>query len=173
MSSTESGEAGRDATVGPAGRPVEPVEPVVVRPLKVSIFAWVGAVALVVSLTSIALVLRNTDTGVIFRVADQVALILIGAFIAGGILLMARPRIRADVNGIQVRNVLVTRYFGWEEVVRIAFPDSASWARLDLPDHEYIPLMAVQAVDGTRAVQAMRRLRALHAASRATDRDGG
>ncbi|MHA6782572.1 PH domain-containing protein [Pseudonocardia saturnea] len=141
-------------------------ERVVLRPLKVSVFAWVGAVALVVSLTGIALVLRNTDTGVFFRVADQVALILIGLFIAGGILLMARPRIRADAAGIEVRNVLQTRYFGWDEVVRIAFPDSASWARLDLPDHEYVPLMAVQAVDGQRSVEAMRRLRALHAASR-------
>jgi hypothetical protein len=141
-------------------------ETVVLRPLKVSVFAWVGAVALVASLTAIALVLRTTDTGVFFRVADQVALILIGLFIAGGILLMARPRIRADAAGIEVRNVLQTRYFRWDEVVRIAFPDSASWARLDLPDHEYVPLMAVQAVDGQRSVEAMRRLRALHAASR-------
>jgi hypothetical protein len=141
-------------------------EKVVLRPLKVSVFAWVGAVALVASLTAIALVLRHSDTGVFFRVADQVALILIGLFIAGGILLMARPRIRADAAGIEVRNVLQTRYFRWDEVVRIAFPDSASWARLDLPDHEYVPLMAVQAVDGQRSVEAMRRLRALHAASR-------
>lgn len=162
MNGTESDEAGREATAGPDDSPSEPV---VLRPLKVSIVAWVGAVALVASLTSIALVLRNTDTGVIFRVADQVALILIGLVIAGGILLMARPRIRADAKGIEVRNVLQTRHFAWDEVVRIAFPDSASWARLDLPDDEYIPLMAVQAVDGTRAVEAMRRLRALHRAA--------
>jgi hypothetical protein len=142
-------------------------EKVVLRPLKVSIFAWVGAVATVATLTAIALVLRNSDTGVFFRVADQVALVLIGVFIAGGILLMARPRVRADAAGIEVRNVGQTRHFAWDDVVRIAFPDSASWARLDLPDHEYVPLMAVQAVDGARAVEAMRKLRALHAASRA------
>lgn len=141
-------------------------ERVVLRPLKVSVFAWVGAVAIVASLTAIALVLRNTDTGVIFRVADQVAMVMIGLFLAGGILLMARPRVRADAAGIEVRNVLQTRYLPWDEVVRIAFPDSSSWARLDLPDHEYVPLMAVQAVDGQRAVEAMRRLRALHAAAR-------
>lgn len=164
MTGTDRDGTGRDATAGPDG--LSP-EPVVLRPLKVSIFAWVGAVGLVASLTAIALVLRNTDTGVIFRVADQVALILIGVFIAGGILLMARPRIRADAAGIEVRNVLQTRHFAWDDVVRIAFPDSASWARLDLPDHEYVPLMAVQAVDGQRSVEAMRRLRALHAAARA------
>lgn len=146
-------------------------EQVVLRPLKVSVFAWVGAVATVATLTGIAMVLRNSDTGVFFRTVDQVAVILIGLFIAGGILLMARPRIRADADGIEVRNVLATRHFAWSEVVRIAFPDSASWARLDLPDHEYVPLMAVQAVDGTRSVEAMRRLRALHAASGAPGGD--
>ena len=138
---------------------------VVLRPLKVSVFAWVGAVAVVGFTTGIALVLRNTPTGVFFRTADQVALILIGLFIAGGILLMARPRVRADAEGIEVRNVLATRRLGWHEVVRVAFPDAASWARLDLPDYEYLPLMALQAVDGQRAVDGIRRLRALHDAA--------
>lgn len=138
---------------------------VVLRPLKVSVFAWVGAVAVVAFTTGIALVLRNTPTGVFFRTADQVALILIGLFIAGGILLMARPRVRADAEGIEVRNVLATRRLAWDDVQRIAFPDAAPWARLDLPDYEYIPLMALQAVDGQRSVDGIRRLRALHDAA--------
>lgn len=142
------------------------VETLVLRPLKVVVFAWVGAVAIVGLFTAIALVLRNNPTGVFFRPADQVAMVLIGVFMAGGILLMARPRVRADAEGIEVRNVLATRRLSWDQVERVSFPDSASWARLDLPDYEYIPLMAVQAVDGARAVQAMRRLRALHAAAR-------
>ncbi len=146
---------------------------VVLRPLKVSVFAWTGAVAVVAILTAIALVLRNTPTGVFFRTADQVALILIGVFMAGGILLMARPRVRADADGIEVRNVLATRRLRWDEVLRVAFPDAAPWARLDLPDYEYIPLMAVQAVDGQRAVDGIRRLRALHAAARDRDRQDG
>ncbi|MDN5749088.1 MAG: PH domain-containing protein [Pseudonocardia sp.] len=143
-----------------------PSETLVLRPLKVVVFAWVGAVAIVGLFTAIALVLRNSPTGVVFRPADQVAMVLLGVFMAGGVLLMARPRIRADAEGIEVRNVLATRRLSWDQVERVSFPDSASWARLDLPDYEYIPLMAVQAVDGARAVKAMRRLRALHAAAR-------
>ncbi|MEJ3654898.1 PH domain-containing protein [Actinomycetes bacterium KLBMP 9759] len=139
---------------------------VVLRPRKVLIAAWVGAVAVVVVFAVLAVILRNTATGVYFTVADQVSVLLLGVFIAGGLLLVARPRVRADANGIEVRNILMTRTYPWTDVRRVAFPDGASWARLDLPDDEYIPVMAVQAVDGTRAVEGIRALRALHAAAR-------
>jgi hypothetical protein len=142
-------------------------EPVVTRPRKVLIFAWVGAVATVVLFTVLAAVLRNTQTGVYFRFADQVALVLLGLLIAGGLLLLARPRVRADGDGIEVRNILTTHRYPWADVQRVAFPDGASWARLDLPDDEYVSVLAIQAVDGTRAVDAITRVRALHAAAHA------
>jgi hypothetical protein len=63
--------------------------------------------------------------------------------------------------------VLATRRLPWSEVVRVAFPDGASWARLDLPDDEYLPVLAVQAADRERAVAGITRLRELHAAARA------
>ena len=84
--------------------------------------------------------------------------------LAVGVLLLARPRVRADADGVEVRNVGWPRYLPWELVRAVSFPDGASWARLDLPDHEYVPVLAVQAVDGMRAVEAIRGLRALHAA---------
>jgi hypothetical protein len=139
---------------------------VVVRPRKVSVAAWVGATAVLVLFVVVAVVLRNSDTGVRFRTADQVSLVLLGMVIAGGLLLLARPRVIADAEGIEVRNVLFNRRFPWELVRRVAFPDGASWARLDLPDDEYIAVLAIQAVDGARAVDAIRRVRALHAASK-------
>lgn len=157
-------------TAGPERRSAAS-ETLVLRPRKVLVISWVGAVAIVVLFTAIAVVLRNSPTGVFFRQADQVAMVLIGVFMAGGILLMARPRVRADAEGVEVRNILATRRLSWSQVERVAFPDSASWARLDLPDYEYIPLMAVQAVDGARAVEAMRRLRALHRAATASPRN--
>jgi len=82
---------------------------------------------------------------------------------------VARPRARADAEGIEVRNILVTRRLPWAEVERVAFPDGASWARLDLADYEYVSVMAVQAVDGQRAVDGIRKLRALHAAARSAE----
>jgi Bacterial PH domain len=149
----------------PGGRPAEgPV--FVARPRRVLIAAWVGAVATVIGFAVPAAMLRASDTGVHFRVADQVAVLLLGVLIAAGILLLARPRVRADARGVEVRNVGTSRYLAWEDVRAVSFPDGASWARLDLPYYEYVPVMAVQAVDGQRAVAAMRQLRALHAAAR-------
>lgn len=139
---------------------------VVVRPRKALIAAWVGAVVTVALFTVIAVVLRGDHTGVFFRFADQVALVLLGLFIAGGLLLFARPRVRADADGIEVRNILMTRRLSWSEVEWVAFPDGASWARLDLPDDEYLPVLAIQAVDGRYAVEGITRVRELHARSR-------
>ena len=47
------------------------------------------------------------------------------------------------------------------DVVGLTFPPGARWARVDLPDDEYIPLMAIQAVDKQRAVDAMDTVRSL------------
>jgi hypothetical protein len=147
-------------------------EVVVVRPRRLLRVAWAGAVVTVAMFATVAAVLRNTDTGVYFRAADQVAMVLLGLFIAGGILLLARPRVRADAAGIEVRNIVVTRYVPWELVTGVAFPDGASWARLDLPDDEYIPLLAIQATDRGYAADGIAKVRALYAAARAARGSG-
>jgi hypothetical protein len=158
--------SGQNGTVGAVSAPEQDV--VVVRPRKVLIAAVTGAVLIVGLFVAIAVVLRTVQTGVFFRFADQVALVLLGLFIAGGLLLVARPRVRADTEGIEVRNILLTRYLPWSLVERVAFPDGASWARLDLPDDEYLPVLAIQAVDGERAVEAIAKVRALHARHRSS-----
>jgi hypothetical protein len=135
---------------------------IVLRPRLLLICAWVGAVAILVIFAIVAYLMPAEDTGVIFRPADQVSMMVLGVLIAGGLLLMARPRVRADSRGIEVRNIAAARWFPWDEVEGVAFPDGTSWARLDLPDDEYHPVLAVQAVDRGLAVDGIRRLRALH-----------
>ncbi len=151
-------------TVGGVAAPDRDV--VVVRPRKMLIASWVGAVVTVALFVAIAVVLRAVQTGVYFRFADQVAIVLLGLFIAGGLLLFARPRVRADAEGIEVRNLLGPRRFAWSEVRQVSFPDGARWARLELPADEYIPMLAIQAFDGERAVAVMRELRRLHREAR-------
>jgi hypothetical protein len=51
-------------------------------------------------------------------------------------------------------------------VEKVAFPDGASWARLELIGDDYLPVLAIQALDGQRAVDGIRRVRALHTAAR-------
>ncbi|MDT7727364.1 MAG: hypothetical protein QOI21_3940 [Actinomycetota bacterium] len=123
------------------------------------------AVFLVVVFTVVGILLRNSNTGAIFQASDQIAMIGVGILLAGATLLFAMPRVRADTKGIEVRNVLLSRRFAWSDVLSVTFPDGASWARLELPDDEYYSIMAVQAVDRQRAVEAVRALRRLHHAA--------
>lgn len=134
-----------------------------VRPRRVRVVAGVSAVMLIAVFTVVALLLRDTPTGVYFRVSDQVAMVLLGVLLAGAALLFARPRLRADADGVEVRNLLGARRLPWELVLAVSFPDGTPWARLELPDDEYIAIMAIQAADRQHAVRALRSLRALHA----------
>jgi hypothetical protein len=140
----------------------------VVRPRTLRWTAWVTATLFLAVLTVAGVLLRIAPTGVYFRVADQVALIVLGARMAAGALLFARPRVRADAEGVEVRNLLGARWVPWSEVRGVSFPDGASWARLDLDHDEYLPMLAIQSSDRQHAVAAMSALRDLHAAHRAT-----
>ena len=150
----------RPALTGPGA------DAVTLRPRALLITAWVCAAGIMVFFAIVTYLLPTEDTGVTFRLVDQVAMMVIGAFVAGGLLLMARPRVRADHGGIEVRNVLTTRWFPWDGVLGVSFPDGASSARLELPDDEYHPVLAVQAVDRGLAVRGVRTLRELHGAAR-------
>ena len=145
---------------------------VVFRPLRVRVLAWIGAIALFGVMLVVAVLLPATPTGVHFRLADQVAMALIGLLMALGVLLLAMPKVSADAERIHVRNVLVTKTLDWREILAISFPDGASWARLELPDYEYLPVLAVQAVDRDRAVAALRTLRELHHAATSARESG-
>ena len=137
----------------------------VIRPRRALIMCSVLAVALLAVFIVVAVLLRNGDTGVRFQRSDQAAMVGIGILLACGVMLFAIARVRADDEGIEVRNVLITRHFAWSEVLSVSFPDGASWARLELPEDEYHAVMAVQSVDRARAVEAVRALRKLHRAA--------
>jgi hypothetical protein len=132
---------------------------VVVRPRRVRLFAGIGAAVLFAMFAVAGVFLRNSDTGANFVLSDQIAMFGIGIMLALGALWFTRPRVRADREGVEVRNMLGARRFGWSEVERVSFPDGSPWARLELPRDEYVPVLAIQAMDGERAVTAMRELR--------------
>lgn len=133
------------------------------RPRKVRLVAVTAAVLLVAVFTVVAVLLRQTPTGVYFNFSDQVAMVLVGLLLAGAALVLTRPRVRAGADGVEVRNLLGTRAVPWGLVLRVSFPDGAPWARLELPDDEYIAVMAIQSVDGRYAVRAIQALRTVHA----------
>jgi hypothetical protein len=135
------------------------------RPVKIRYVAIAMAFVFVVVFTVVAFLLRSEWTGAYFQTSDQIAMVGIGVMLAAAILLLARSRVRADAAGIEVRNLINTRRFEWKQVEHVSFPDGASWARLELPDDEYVTIMAIPAIDGERSVTAMRELRRLKAVS--------
>jgi hypothetical protein len=132
-----------------------------VRPHLTPYFAYGAAALILVAHIAVGALLKIASTGVIFQTADQVAIALLGVVIACVVLLFARPRLRVGAAGVAVRNLFGYKLIPWPDVVDVSFPRGARWARVDLPDDEYIPVMAIQAVDKERAVDAMDRVRDL------------
>jgi hypothetical protein len=132
-----------------------------VRPHLTPYFAYGAAIVILAALVAVGVMLKASSTGVVFQTADQVAMVGLGVVLAGIVLLFARPRLRAGRSGLAVRNMLGEKLIRWSEVTDVSFPVGARWARVDLADDEYIPLMAIQAVDKEQAVAAMDRVREL------------
>jgi len=98
-------------------------------------------------------------------------MILLGLLAAGAVLMFTRPRIIADIDGVRVRNLLAWKYFPWSVIAAVRFDRGSPWVALDLYDDDVISVMAVQAADKEYALDTVRTLRRLLAASR--ERPGG
>ena len=133
----------------------------VAKPRKSRRYAIGVAVLLVVVHVTFAILLRGDSTGVYFRLADQLAFAGIGCLFAAAVLLLTRPRVRIGPRGVAVRNVLGERIVDWDLYEGLSFPDGAAWARIELPDDEYLAVMAIQSNDREYAVDAVDRFRAL------------
>lgn len=132
-----------------------------VRPHRLPLFVYPAAFLIAAAHIAVGLLLKMRSSGVIFQTSDQVAMAVLGLLIGGGLLLFARPRLRVGPSGLSVRNLLGDKLIPWSQVVGVSFPAGRRWARIDLPDDEYVPLMAIQAVDKERAVDAMDTVRSL------------
>ncbi|MCG5433597.1 PH domain-containing protein [Mycobacterium sp. MYCO198283] len=141
-----------------------------VRPHRTPYFAYAGAVVIAAAHIAVGLLLKVRSSGVIFQTADQVAIGALGIILAGLLLLLARPRLRVGPVGVSVRNAFGDKLIEWPDVVDISFPRGARWARIDLADDEYVPVLAIQAVDRERAVAAMAAARELMARYRPVTR---
>ncbi|MFR9776186.1 PH domain-containing protein [Micromonospora sp. MS34] len=143
---------------------------VTVRPRRIRLVCWASAVALVVVFSAVATSLRGSlgDGYGTFQRGDQLAMVGLGVFGALGILLFTRPRVVADAKGVRVRNVIGSYELPWEVIRGVRFDRGAPWASLELHDDDLLPMVALQAADKERAVEAVRALRRLHQAHPAT-----
>jgi hypothetical protein len=135
---------------------------VTARPHRLTVVAWVCAVAIVIVFTLVATALTGeTEGGGMFARGDQAAMVGLGVLFALGVLAFARPRVWADRRGVKVRNVFGSYELPWEIVRAVRFDDRSPWATLDLADDDTIALMAIQRSDHAQSLTAVRGLRAL------------
>ncbi len=97
----------------------------------------------------------------VFERATVVGFILLGIALLNA---LARSRVVASEDGLDVVNGYRTRHFAWSEIVAVRFPQGAPWPHLDLGDDVRVSMVGIQASDGARTATAVRELRALYAA---------
>lgn len=136
------------------------------RPVRAARIANTAALAVFVIFVIVAVVMPHANAGATFGWKDQVFTVVLGAIIAGGLHLPARPRLRADAEAVRMRSYLGNwRTIPWDVVVAVEFPSNVRFARLVLPGDDALALYAVQRLDRERAVETMQGLRRLFAAS--------
>ncbi|MFC8449088.1 PH domain-containing protein [Kitasatospora sp. NPDC057223] len=97
-----------------------------------------------------------------WQLNDRIAMVVSGLVFAGAGLLLARPEVRADAEGVTVVNFLRSRRLAWPEIVRVNFRQGDPWASLDLADGTSLAAVGIQAgVGHEQAVRAARALRDL------------
>lgn len=132
------------------------------RPTRLRRWAIVLAVVVVIAHAAWGATLTmGRDLGVYVGIADQIAYVVLGLIWGALILLALRIRVRAGAQGVEIHGFLRAKLYPWDEIVGFTFPYSSQWARLELPAYEHVGIMAIQAHDGDRAVNAMRTLRSI------------
>jgi len=142
-------------------------EVVTARPQVMTRIGWGCAAFVFATFVVISLVMKHANAGASFGDKDQVATAVIGFILAGLFVMLTRPALVADPESVRLRSFLGGyRVVPWELIVRVEFPSSVRFARLVLPAEETLAIYAIQRLDREYAVEAMRGLRRLHAATR-------
>lgn len=76
---------------------------------------------------------------------------------------LTRPRLRANSDGVEVRNIVGTRFYPWQVIYGLSFPEGSRMARIELPNFEYVPVWALQSGDKTDVIPKVRCFRDLEA----------
>lgn len=135
-----------------------------IRSPKMRLYAIIAAVVTLAVHVFLALIVTVGDTGVSITRVDQVGYFLVGVLLASVFYVcLSRPRVRVNEDGVDVRNFVGSRFFPWQVIYGLNFPEGAKVARLELPDFEYVPLWAMVASDGPVVVKNISDFRALEA----------
>lgn len=121
--------------------------------------AFIGVVVVMIIHIIMSVIVAIGDTGVPVTGLDQLSFIGIGLIFSLVCLLLLRPRVRVNSTGVEIRNVVNAQFYPWEIVHGLSFPASAKIARLELPDFEFVPMMALNIYDKDTIAKNVERFR--------------
>jgi hypothetical protein len=135
------------------------------RPRKIRQVSWVLAPVVVVFFVVLGTLLSgSTGAGEgAFQPSDKIAMMMLGLFVAGGILLLGRPKVTVDAHHVTIRNIIGGYRLPWPVVRAVRFERGSPWATLELEDDDVVAVMAIQAADKEHALAGIQTLRAYHA----------
>jgi hypothetical protein len=144
----------------------------VARPHRVRVIAIIATLVLCL-LTAIGWFLLPAEVRALFTLSQRLTLLGVLALLIVGMVALASSYVRADANGLRIRNGLRVHAVPWGRVHKIILRPSDPWALLlitpadgrpfqaDL-DAEKRQLMGIQTVDGLLAKAAVNELRGRH-----------
>lgn len=144
----------------------------VARPHRVRVIAIIATLALCL-LTAIGWFLLPAEVRGLFTLSQRLTLLGVLALLVVGMMALASSYVRADANGLRIRNGLRVHAVPWGSVHKIILRPGDPWALLlitpadgrpfqaDL-DAEKRQLMGIQTVDGLVAKAAVNELRGRH-----------
>jgi hypothetical protein len=106
-------------------------------------------------LTAVALILERLHPG------ERISFVLTAALFYGVLILLSRPKVVADEDGVTVVNLTRSRRLSWPEILRVNLRVGDPWVFLDLSDGTSLPALGIQ--PGIGRAQAIRDARALRA----------
>ncbi|MFC7930520.1 PH domain-containing protein [Streptomyces cinereoruber] len=146
--------------------PTTPALPVTFRPGRTRAVLLTVGIAMFATVTVVAMMLERLGPG------ERASFVLTAALFLGVLVLLSRPKVVADDEGVTVVNITRTRRLAWAEILRVNLRSGDPWVFLDLSDGTSLPVLGIQpGIAREAAVRDARALRAL-AESRGTGTEG-
>jgi Bacterial PH domain len=144
----------------------------VARPHRVRVIAIIATLALCL-LTAIGWFLLPSEVRALFTLSQRLTLLGVLALTIMGMAALASSYVRADANGLRIRNGLRAHAVPWDRVHKVILRPGDPWALLLITpedgrpfeadiDAEKRQMMGIQTVDGAFAKAAVKELRGRH-----------
>ncbi|MFD3535011.1 PH domain-containing protein [Streptomyces sp. NPDC058664] len=137
-------------------QPTVPALPVTFRPGRTRAVLLTVGIAMFAVITAVALMLERLGPG------ERVSFVFVAALFLGVLVLLSRPKVVADDEGVTVVNITRTRRLAWAEILKVNLRPGDAWVFLDLSDGTSLPALGIQpGIAREAAIRDARALRAL------------